>query len=156
MSKTEPQFKLYRKQFINLSIDEVFSFYENPENLEKITPPNLNFSIKTTTPIEMKIGQKIDYVIKLKGIPIKWRSIISSYDPPYSFTDEQIKGPFSIWIHNHIFKKHQDGTLIIDDIKYSIPLGIIGNIVNFLFVKRDLENIFNYREKIIRQVFNKK
>ena len=104
--------------------------------------------------IDMKTGQVIDYLIRLKGIKICWSSIISSYDPPHSFVDEQIKGPFTNWVHSHSFKEKNGGTIIIDHVKYSIPFGLIGRIANNIFVEKDLVDIFDYREKTIMEIFN--
>jgi len=101
-------YKLVKSQFIYKPINEVFSFFEKPENLQEITPLYLNFKIITPSPIKMEVGQVISYKIKLRGIPIKWNSLISSYDPPNSFIDQQIKGPYEIWHHTHRFKE-QDG-----------------------------------------------
>ena len=95
--KVITNYELKRNQFIPQPIDQVFSFFSKPENLEKITPQNLHFSILTSIPIDMKTGQVIDYLIRLKGIKIYWSSIISFYDPPHSFVDEQIQGPFTNW-----------------------------------------------------------
>ena len=147
-------YELKRNQFIPQPIDQVFSFFSKPENLEIITPRNLHFSILTSIPIDMKIGQVIDYLIRLKGIKIRWSSIISYYDPPHSFVDEQIRGPFSNWIHSHSFKESNGGTIIIDHVRYSIPFGLIGKLANHIFVERDLVDIFDYREKAINEIFN--
>ena len=147
-------YELKRNQFIPQPIEQVFSFFSKPENLEKITPQNLHFSILTSIPIDMKTGQVIDYLIRLKGIKICWSSIISSYDPPHSFVDEQIQGPFTNWVHSHNFKEKNGGTIIIDHVKYSIPFGLIGRIANNIFVEKDLVDIFDYREKTIMEIFN--
>ena len=146
-------YELYRTQFIKHSINKVFLFFSKPENLEQITPPNLNFSIITPRPIEMKQGLLIDYKVRIKGIPVRWRSLISSYEPPYSFIDQQIEGPYSTWIHNHTFEEKDGGTLVTDHVKYQIPFGLFGRIAHFIFVAKDLKNIFDYREKTISSVF---
>ena len=147
-------YELKRNQFIPQPIEQVFSFFSKPENLELITPRNLHFSILTSIPIDMKTGQVIDYLIRLKGIKICWSSIISSYDPPHSFVDEQIQGPFTNWVHSHNFKEKNGGTIIIDHVKYSIPFGLIGRIANNIFVEKDLVDIFDYRKKTIMEIFN--
>ena len=152
--KSITSYELKRNQFIPQPIDIVFSFFSKPENLEIITPKNLHFSILTSMPINMKTGQVIDYLIRLKGIKIRWSSLITSYEPPHSFVDEQIRGPFSNWIHSHIFKEKNGGTIIIDQIDYSIPFGLIGGIANYIFVEKDLGYIFDYREKAIMDIFN--
>ena len=149
-----PNYKLKRNQFIPQPINQVFPFFSKPENLEIITPRDLHFSILTSKPIDMKTGQVIDYLIRLKGIKMYWSSVISSYDPPYSFVDEQIRGPFSNWIHSHNFKEINGGTIITDHIEYSIPFKLIGRIANYIFVERKLVDIFDYREKTIMDIFN--
>ena len=139
------------KQFIDLPIEEVFNYFSNPSNLQKITPKYLNFKIKNNPPFIMKKGQLFEYRLRVRGIPITWISLISSYDPPYSFIDEQIKGPYSSWHHTHLFKEENGGTVIIDEVKYTLPLGLIGKIVNLIWVKKDLDKIFQYRQKIIEK-----
>lgn len=145
--------ELIKTQFISKPIDEVFSFFSKPENLEHITPKYLHFKIQTPLPVKMEVGTVIDYSIRLRGVPIRWRSIISSYEPPYEFVDEQIKGPYSVWHHTHIFREKDNGTEIEDHVKYKIPLGFIGDIANYLFVKKDLNYIFEYRKEIIDKIF---
>jgi len=103
----------------------------------------------------MKRGQKIDYTITLRGIPIRWSSLISLYDPPNSFVDEQIRGPFSLWHHTHNFREKNDGTVIGDHVRYAIPMGIIGRMANNVFVEKDLRHIFGYRQKMISKLFLK-
>ena len=142
-------------QFIPQPIDKVFAFFARPENLECITPKNLKFSIKTLSPIRMETGQIIDYNIKIKGFPLRWRSLISSYDPPYRFIDEQIRGPYSKWHHTHTFTKENGGTKIDDQIEYSLPFGLLGRITHSIWIKKDLEKIFEYRSKTIEKVFRK-
>ena len=139
------------KQKIKLPISEVFDFFSNPENLELITPTNLRFIIKTAPPIIMKKDLKIDYQLRIRGIPIKWTSLISSYNPPYNFIDEQVVGPYLLWHHTHRFIELDDSTEIIDIVNYSLPFGFIGQLAHFLFVKKDLDNIFEYRKKIISE-----
>ena len=148
-------YKLNLSQFIHQSIEQVFAFFSRPANLDQITPQYLNFKIETFLPIKMKRGQKIDYTITLKGIPIRWSSLISLYDPPNSFVDEQIRGPFSLWHHTHNFREKNDGTVIGDHVRYAIPMGIIGRMANNVFVEKDLRHIFGYRQKMISKLFPK-
>ena len=138
------------EQFINIKIQNVFDFFSKPENLQEITPKRLGFNIITPGPIEMEKGTVIDYYIKISYIPIRWRTIITNYNPPYKFVDQQIKGPYSFWHHTHTFSKLNGGTLIKDNIKYLVPFGIIGKIINKIWIKRDLENIFDYRKNKIK------
>ncbi len=140
-------------QFINKPIEDVFEFFSNPDNLSVITPPKLGFKILTPTPIKMSAGRLIDYKIYLMGFPIHWRALITDFDPPHTFIDQQIKGPYTIWHHTHTFQKVDGGVEIKDRVVYSIPFSILGRILNFLWIRKDLENIFNYRKKVIDELF---
>ena len=97
----------------------------------------------------MHPGSIIDYVIRIGLIPMRWTTAISNYDPPHSFTDVQLKGPYSLWHHTHTFKSVEGGTMIADHVRYGLPFGILGRIVHFFKVKRDVQKIFEYREKLI-------
>ena len=148
-------FNIESKQVVKRPLKDVFDFFSLPENLEIITPKNLAFRILTPKPLVMKQGAVIDYTIKLFKIPIHWRTLITSYDPPYMFVDEQVKGPYTFWHHTHTFKEIDDGVEIQDKVIYAIPFGIIGRILHFLWIKRDLIKIFEHRKKIIEQSFTK-
>ncbi len=146
-------YSLHYKQMVNRPLDDVFDFFSNPENLSKITPKKLDFNIMTPSPIKMINGQLIDYTIRLFGIRIHWRTLITDYNPPNSFIDQQIKGPYLLWHHEHLFKEVEDGVEIVDIIHYTIPLGIIGRFLHWAWIKKDLENIFSYRKNIINEIF---
>ena len=150
------EYILEKYQFISKPKSEVFNFFKSPENLEKITPENLNFKITTPLPIIMKEGTLIEYKIKLLGISVYWRTLINKYEPPNNFKDIQLNGPYDCWEHNHQFEECKNGTMMIDRVKYSIPFGIIGQFAHFIWVKKELKNIFNYRYKIIEQIFLEK
>ena len=149
-------FKLQYSQTVNASLDEVFVFFSNPENLSVLTPEKLNFTILTPTPIVMKEGQIIDYTIKLLGFNGRWRTIISEYNGKNKFVDQQLKGPYSMWHHTHEFKELNGSINMIDTISYVMTFGILGQIVNKFWVKRDLDNIFKYRQKAIMKYFNER
>ncbi len=138
------------EQRIDRPIDEVFKFFSDASNLERITPSSVRFQIITPTPIEMKVGTLIDYKIRIKGLPIRWRTRIAEWDPPHRFADEQLKGPYHLWYHTHWFKEDGDGTLIGDRVEYR-PKG--GPIINALFVKRDVRAIFAHRQKVLADLF---
>ena len=146
-------YSLHYKQMVNRPLDDVFDFFSNPENLSKITPKKLDFNIMTPSPIKMINGQLIDYTIRLFGIRIHWRTLITDYNPPNSFIDQQIKGPYLLWHHEHLFKEVENGVEIVDIIHYTIPLGIIGRFLHWAWIKKDLENIFSYRKNIINEIF---
>ena len=128
-------FKLQYSQTVNASLDEVFVFFSNPENLSVLTPEKLNFTILTPTPIVMKEGQIIDYTIKLLGFNGRWRTIISEYNGKNKFVDQQLKGPYSMWHHTHEFKELNGSINMIDTISYVMTFGILGQIVNKFWVK---------------------
>ena len=145
-------FQLIKTQVINSPMDDVFDFFSKPENLKTITPAKLSFNILTPTPIVMEKGTVIDYTIRLFLIPIHWRTLITKYNPPYEFVDEQIKGPYNFWHHTHKFKKVDGGVEISDKVIYSIPMGIIGSVLYFIWIKRDLEKIFLHRKEVIENI----
>ena len=146
-------FEISTKQYINKPLEVVFEFFSKPENLEMITPASLSFNILTPTPIKMGKGSLIDYTIRLFGIPIHWRTLISDYEPPFRFVDQQIKGPYTFWHHTHTFQSVDGGVEIIDKVKYSLPMGWLGTLVHSIWVRKDLEKIFEYRKTVIQDYF---
>jgi ligand-binding SRPBCC domain-containing protein len=144
---------LNRKLTIPSPRTEVFEFFSNAANLELITPPDLNFHILTPQPIEIDKGTLIDYQLGLYGIPVRWRSEITIWDPPNEFVDTQLSGPYSQWIHRHTFKEiSENETLMEDEVRYRLPLEPLGDIGHF-FVRRQLEYIFDHRQKVIADLF---
>lgn len=136
---------------IERPIEEVFSFFSRAENLEKITPPWLHFNIVTPTPISMEKGALIDYRLKLHGIPIKWRTEIESWQPPHRFVDQQLRGPYKKWFHEHTFESlGPNRTLAKDNVHY-IPR--FGSLVHKYFIRPDLEKIFGYRQQQLEEHF---
>ena len=115
-------YTFYKEQFVPSDLDTVFEFFSRPENLEKITPSSMGFNIITPTPIDMKEGAIIDYTVKIMGVPMRWRTMITSYKKIEYFVDEQLKGPYSYWHHKHTFKEVEGGVLIIDEITYALPI----------------------------------
>jgi len=137
---------------IDLPIDEVFAFFSNAENLERITPAQLGFNIITPTPIEMRKGTLIDYTLKLQGFPIKWRTEITRWEPPHLFEDAQLIGPYKQWIHQHRFTETENNkTLMEDEVRYRLPFEPFGDLAKF-FVEREITNIFKYRSKVITDI----
>ncbi|KAA3633280.1 MAG: hypothetical protein DWP97_09470 [Calditrichaeota bacterium] len=147
-------YTLKRKQIIPFDRNTVFSFFKSPENLEKITPSDVGFTIITPNPIKMQTGAVLDYTIKLAGIPVRWTTLITDYDEPHSFSDVSIKGPYSFWHHRHWFEETETGTIMYDEVTYALPFGFLGRIVHSLWVKKQLDNIFNFRAKIISDIFS--
>jgi len=143
---------LHRKQFIPQPRSRVFAFFEAPENLVRLTPAWLGFHILTPSPVTMGVGALIDYTIRWLGIPVRWRTLITAYDPPLRFVDEQIKGPYSLWHHSHTFEEVSGGTQMVDEVHFSLPFGFLGDIAHGLVVRRQLEQIFDYRSVVIDQL----
>jgi ligand-binding SRPBCC domain-containing protein len=149
-------YTLKREQLIRRPLEEVFNFFEKPENLARITPPWLGFRIVTRSPITMKLGAEFEYTVRVMGIRMRWKSLISEYEPPFRFVDEQIIGPYAFWHHAHTFMQVDNGTLVGDEVRYAMPFEMIGSMVQRLVVRRQLEGIFSYRERVINAVFEGK
>ena len=130
--------------------DEVFAFFADARNLEAITPPWVKFAVLTPGTIEMRPGTLIDYQIRVHGIPIRWRTEIAEWQPPHRFVDRQLSGPYRLWHHTHAFEERDGGTLCLDHVHYR-PRG--GALVHWLFVRRDVERIFNYRQRRLEELF---
>ena len=144
---------LERTQILPRPLTEVFAFFADAANLERMTPPFLGFQIKTPLPITMGAGTLIDYKISLHGIPMKWRTRIGEYVPEVRFVDEQLKGPYKVWHHTHEFRAVPGGTEVVDRVQYELPLGPLGKIAHALFVRRQLATIFDYRERTMSELF---
>ena len=141
---------LERRQRIELPIDRVFAFYGDALNLERITPPLLNFEVTTPRPIEMGVRTLIEYRLRLHRVPVRWRTRIEAWEPPRRFVDVQIRGPYSLWEHTHTFEEDGPGATIIEDrVRYSIPFGPLGELADRLLVRRDLKQIFDYRRDAV-------
>jgi len=143
---------LTRKLTLNLPIERVFGFFADAGNLERITPPELNFKILTAQPIDIRKGALIDYQLKLRGLPLTWKTEISEWNPPYSFIDRAFKSPYKQWIHRHVFTENTGGGTEIEDIvRYRLPLEPFGDVAHW-FVRRELDYIFDYRQKVVAQI----
>jgi ligand-binding SRPBCC domain-containing protein len=146
---TAPHLHIDRIQLVPLSLDEAFSFFADASNLEAITPPWLRFRILTPQPIVLGEGTLIDYRLRLHRVPVHWRTRIERWEPGRCFVDRQLKGPFALWEHTHIFEEQPGGTLIRDRVEYRLPLGAIGRLMHGLLIGRDLERIFDYRRTAV-------
>jgi ligand-binding SRPBCC domain-containing protein len=127
----------------------VFEFFSDAHQLEQITPPWLHFHVLTPRPVAMFPGALIDYRLRLHWIPIRWRTEISEWNPPFQFVDRQLIGPYRLWQHLHTFEERDGGTLVRDHVDYSSPGG---RLVHSLFVKPDLVRIFNYRRQKLIEI----
>lgn len=130
--------------------EEIFDFFADAVNLETITPPLLRFQVETPRPIAMHVGSLIDYRLRLHGFPIRWRTEITGWEPPFRFVDEQVRGPYRFWRHRHTFVDHEGGTLVTDEVDYAVPGG---GLVHALAVKGDIRKIFEYRERRMIELF---
>lgn len=146
-------YHLHREQVVPVERDEVFRFFEQPENLARITPPSMDFVILTPTPISMKEGAVIDYTVKALGARMHWRTLITDYEPPHKFVDVQIKGPYILWHHTHRFIAEGAHTRLIDDVRYALPFGPFGRMAHTLLVQRQLKQIFDHRHRVVADMF---
>lgn len=140
---------LEREQFFPLPPERVFAPFADAANLQAITPPWLHFQIISELPIEMGEGAVIEYRLRLHGLPVRWRTVIETWDPPYRFTDVQERGPFALWHHTHTFEPVAGGTLARDRVRYRVGFGPFGEIAHALLVGRDLARIFDFRRTAV-------
>lgn len=128
--------------FVPYPRERVFRFFSDAANLDAITPPWLGFRIATPPPIVMREGALIEYRLKLRGIPLRWRTRITAWDPPLRFVDEQLSGPYRMWAHEHTFVEVEGGTLVRDHVRYAV---LCDALVHRLLVRPDIERIFAFR-----------
>jgi ligand-binding SRPBCC domain-containing protein len=146
-------YRLERSQTVPRPRSEIFAFFSDAANLERITPPFVGFEMLTKPPLVMAEGTLIDYKLALYGLPVRWQTRIESFVPGVEFVDVQLRGPYRRWHHRHTFRDVPGGTRMDDVIDYALPLGVLGSIARALFVKRSLEKIFDFREKKIAELF---
>ena len=128
------------------------AFFERPENLEAITPPLLRFRILTPSPVPMHEGARIDYVVRVHGLPMRWRSRIERYEPGRAFTDVAERSPYAYWIHRHEFLPAGERTLVRDRVEYAPPLMPFSRPLHALFIRPTLERIFTFRSRRVREL----
>jgi ligand-binding SRPBCC domain-containing protein len=152
--------KIYKKetvQHINASLEECWVFFSSPRNLQKITPKTMGFEITDFDNQAMYAGQIIQYKVSpLLGIKLNWTTVITQVKDNAYFIDEQRFGPYSFWHHKHFFEATPNGVKMTDVVHYALPLGFLGRIVNSLIVKKQLKEIFDYRQLKVNQLFNSK
>jgi ligand-binding SRPBCC domain-containing protein len=147
---------ILREQTLDRPPEAVFPFFASPENLAIITPAWLGFRILTPLPLEVRRGSLIDYTIRWMGIPVRWRTLITEYQPPWKFVDQQIKGPYLFWHHEHAFEAAAGGTRMTDRVTYFLPFGAMGDLAHRFLVRRQLEEIFDYRAASIARILKEK
>ena len=147
---------LFLKQILPITLEQGWDFFSDPNNLKTITPPYMGFEVESFSgQKELHAGQIISYTVRpFFGIPLKWVTEITLAKAPDFFVDEQRIGPFTFWHHKHYLVKTNNGVEMIDSLHYKLPLGPLGNLVHLLFVRKRLEEIFNYRQKIIKEIFS--
>lgn len=138
------------KLWLPRPLSEVFPFFADAKNLQAITPPWLSFEVLTPDPVEMREGTKIDYRLRVRGLPIRWQSEITAWQPSHRFIDEQRRGPYRAWIHEHCFEQCDGGTTAIDNVQYAVWGG---RLIEWLFVRRDVERIFEFRRQRLLEIF---
>lgn len=143
-------YRLERRLWLPATPETLFPFFSDARNLERITPQWLNFSILESSEAPLRKGSLIEYKIRVHGIPLRWRTEISEWDPPRQFVDVQLSGPYRLWRHRHRFEPVDKGTLCIDEVDY-YPLG--GALSHALFVRRDVNRIFDFRTEKLKELF---
>jgi ligand-binding SRPBCC domain-containing protein len=133
------------------SREKVFAFFSDAANLDAITPPWLKFHTVTPRPIDLHLGTLIDYKLRIHGFQLRWRSEITAWEPPSRFVDEQVRGPYRLWIHEHTFAERDQGTVVTDCVHYAVPFDWL---VHRILVRPDVEQIFAYRTKKLREKFS--
>lgn len=146
-------YELNQSQSFHQSVDELFDFFADPRNLEKITPPWLNFSVESCGDRPVREGTTIHYTLSLHGFPVSWTTRIKEYSENEYFVDEMIDGPYRVWEHIHTFERIRGRTVMGDQVYYEMPCGWVGELAHRWLVKGDLENIFTYRAEALRSIF---
>jgi ligand-binding SRPBCC domain-containing protein len=142
--------QLHREQLVAAPLEPVFEFFSRASNLEAITPPWLRFSVVTPEPVEMRRGTLIEYRLRLRGVPLRWVSLIEEWEPGVRFVDRQLTGPYQLWHHTHEFcDRRPAGTLVRDTVRYAIPFGPLGELAHATFVEADLRKVFDYRQRAV-------
>lgn len=132
-----------------VTLEEAFRVFEDPYNLARITPPWLSFRVTSRERVVMRPGAEITYTIRWLGLPMKWKTLISRYDPPHCFVDQQEEGPYVLWRHTHTFTPVAEGVRVADEVQYILPLGPLGKAAHALLVGRQLKGIFEYRQRTL-------
>jgi ligand-binding SRPBCC domain-containing protein len=147
-------YRLERSTFIPRRRAEVFDFFADAHNLERITPAFLHFHILTADPIVMRPGTVINYELRLYGMPVRWKTLIEEFVPNDFFLDVQTSGPYRSWRHRHVFLDAPGGTEMRDRVEYEMPFGVLGTMTRAVFVRRSLDSIFDHRNAAIAQVLS--
>jgi ligand-binding SRPBCC domain-containing protein len=144
---------LEKRQWVPSPLETVFPFFADAANLQELTPNWLRFSILTPQPVAMHAGALIDYKLHWHGLPMRWKTEITLWEPPHRFQDLQLRGPYALWRHTHRFLARDGGTELQDRVEYALPFGPLGRIAHGISVRRDVERIFAYRWKKVEEIF---
>jgi len=144
-------FRLEREQRISRPLEEVFAFFAEPQNLEVITPPWMKFHLAKCSTETIGEGTVLEYALRVRGLPMRWVSLIREWDPPHQFVDEQLHGPYRRWLHRHTFRQEGSETVIGDEVDYAVPGGAL---IERLLVRGELERIFGYRQTSLQQAMD--
>jgi ligand-binding SRPBCC domain-containing protein len=150
LGRKDGLFTVEARLFLPRPLEIVFPFFADAGNLEILTPPWLRFEIVTPRPIVMRSGAFIDYRLRLHGVHLRWQSEITAWEPPHRFVDEQRRGPYRVWIHEHTFTESKGGCEVRDFVRYAAPGGWL---VDRLFVRHDVRRIFEYRTRKLQELF---
>ena len=146
-------YTLERQQVLPADTEEVFAFFSAPENLGRLTPRWLGFQFLTPLPLEVRRGALIEYALHWLGLPLRWTTLITAFEEPHRFVDEQLRGPYSFWHHTHAFRSVPGGTEMTDAVRYAMPFGPLGRIAHMLVIKRQLARIFDHRGAMVDAIF---
>ena len=142
-----------REQWVPCTLPDMFAFFSDANNLELLTPPWLNFQILTPGPIHIAAGTLIDYRLRWHGIPMRWKTEITQWEPPFMFVDNQLSGPYALWHHTHTFQAERGGTRMHDVVRYSVPFGPLGRLAHSISVRKNVQDIFDYRYRQVEARF---
>lgn len=145
-------YTIKRRQQVAQPIDQVFAFFADATNLDRLTPPWLHFQVRTPTPITMFVGTQIEYTIRWHGLPLRWLTEIVEWLPGRRFIDTQVRGPYRLWHHTHRFESVSGGTEIEDVVRYALPLGLVGRVAHAVLVRQDVGRIFDFRAQRIQEL----
>lgn len=148
------RYRLERVQFVPRPVEEVFAFFSRAENLERLIPPWLSLRLHARRPIAMERGALLDYTLRLSKVPLRWRTLIATWEPGQRFVDVQLRGPYRHWRHEHVFKAVAGGTRLCDIVEYELPFGALGSAAHAVWVRRGLEQIFDYRARVLEELFS--
>jgi ligand-binding SRPBCC domain-containing protein len=140
------------EQRIARPLTDVFAFFSQARNLERITPPWLRFNLVGEGPGQLSEGSLIDYRLRVHGVPLRWTSLIEVWEPGTAFVDRQLRGPYRLWRHRHEFVATGRDTIVRDHVRYALPLGGIGELAHMLLIRRDLERIFAFRRRSVERL----